>query len=91
MNVTSQMLHKMTWRFQREREQSDSQWAVYDREFQTLYQRFRAQHPRNRALIRQLRPAGRLGKPVGVRGEAVVSLGLQMGLELGNPDQLREL
>lgn len=41
MNVTSQMLHKMTRRFQRE--QRDLQRAAYDQEFQTLYRRFRAQ------------------------------------------------
>ena len=92
MNDTLQMLCKMTWRFQREREQSDPQWAAYNREFQTLYRRFRAQHPHNRALIRQVNDLlDTQGNQSEYEGERWFLLGLQIGLELGNLNQLREL
>ena len=54
--------------------------------------RFRTQHPRNRALVRQVNDLlDAQGNQSEYEGEQWFFLGLQMGLELGGLDRLWEL
>ena len=89
MNDTLQLLPDMVGRFRRGQRQRDLQWLDYKRECRDLDQQFRAQHPSNHTLIRQVNDLlDANGRQAEYEGEQWFLLGLQMGL--GALEMLRE-